>query len=117
MSSELYVSTILDSVKLSLGIPVDHEEFDQILATHINSVFAKLNQMGVGSNETFYIEDGAEEWDDFEYSGDINLVRSYMYLAVRLLFDPPTASLLTSMEKMIEEYEWRLSIIGSSNEN
>lgn len=115
---ELYVSNILESVKLSLGIPADHEEFDQILAIHINSVFSKLYQLGVGpDDQAFYIEDGSEDWDDFEYNEDINLVRSYMYLCVRLLFDPPTASLLTSLEKLKDEYEWRLNVAGMADEN
>lgn len=104
------IDSILTSVKKNLNIAEDVTAFDPDIILHINSTFAKLNQMGVGPEETFMIEDASEEWDEFSTNLDINMVRSYMYLEVRMLFDPPTASVLTSLEKKIAEYEWRLNV-------
>ena len=112
MSKVALIPSILTSVKKNLGIPKEITAFDPDIILHINSVFAKLSQLGVGPSETFMIEDDYAEWDDFDTNADLNLVRSYMFLEVRMLFDPPTASVLTSMEKKIAEYEWRLNVAG-----
>lgn len=105
----LYES-ILTSVKKNLNIAENVTAFDPDILLHINSTFAKLNQLGVGPSETFFIEDADATWSDFSTKNDLNMVRSYIYLEVRLLFDPPTASVLTSLEKKIAEYEWRLNV-------
>ena len=110
MASNPLIPSILTSVKKSLNIPEEVTVFDPDIIMHINSVFAKLNQLGVGPSETFMIEDDEAEWSDFYTNLDINTVRSYMYLEVRLLFDPPTASMLTSFEKARDEMVWRLNV-------
>lgn len=104
------IGSILTSVKKNCNIPEDVTVFDPDIIMHINSTFAQLNQMGVGPKETFMIEDDSAQWDDFSTNLDINMVRSYMYLEVRLLFDPPTASVLSSLEKKRDEYAWRLNV-------
>lgn len=104
--------SILTSVKAALGMTEDYRPFDSQIIMHINSVFSILQQLGVGPDEGFSIEDESTEW--CEYTSELeklNLVRSYMYLKVRLLFDPPTNSfLVSSFEKQISEYEWRLNV-------
>lgn len=106
--------SILTSVKKALGIPEDHEEFDQDVILHINSTFSKLFQMGVGPRDAAYQITGKNElWPDFTDKVDLNMVRSFMYIEVRLMFDPPTASLLTSLQERQKEYEWRLTVAGS----
>lgn len=120
-SGPLYES-ILNSVKKNLGIMEDVTAFDPDLVLLINSTFAKLHQMGVGPEETFEIEDSSNTWDEFYTNKDIALVKGYIYMEVRLIFDPPTASVLTSLEKKIAEYEWRLNVaddepIFRSNQN
>ena len=107
--------SILSSVKKTLGIPEDHEEFDQDIKLHINSTFAKLYQMGVGPRDTvYYIEDKNNQWTEFiQDKKNLEMVRSFMYIEVRLMFDPPTASLLTSLQERQKEYEWRLTVAGS----
>ena len=107
-----YTSSILTSVKKSLGIMENVTAFDPDIVMHINSVFAKLNQLGVGPEETFVIESKDETWDQFSTDLDLNMVRTYVYMEVRLIFDPPTASVLNSLEKKIAEYEWRLNVAG-----
>lgn len=106
------IDSILTSVKKNLNIPEEITVYDPDIAMHINSCFAKLNQMGVGPKETFMIEDKTSEWDDFTTNQDLAMVKSYIYLEVRLMFDPPTASVLSSLEKKISELEWRLNVAG-----
>lgn len=104
--------SILNSTKKILGVPEDYCAFDLDIITHINSVFSTLTQLGIGPLEGFMIEDDRSEWpdfigDDLEYSA----VKSYVFLRVRLLFDPPSTSyLITAVEKQIQELEWRLNV-------
>lgn len=106
------MDNILSSIKKLLGIPTDETAFDSDIIMHINSVFVILNQLGVGPSDGFTISDDYALWSDFIPDGqNLELVKSYMYMKVRLLFDPPTSSsVLTSMEKTISEFEWRLNV-------
>jgi hypothetical protein len=83
--------SILDSTKKILNLASDYTVFDQDIILHINSVFSTLNQLGVGPVAGFMIEDNTPVWSDF-LEGDLRLnnVKTYMYLRVRMLFDPPT---------------------------
>ena len=105
--------SILNSTKKILGIAEDYTVFDLDIITHINTAFSTLAQLGVGPSAGFMIDDAAEEWDEF--FGEIpdfqyNSVKSYVFLKVRQLFDPPqTSYLITATEKQIEELEWRLN--------
>lgn len=113
------MKSILGSVrKLIGGIETDGGEgpFDNDLILHINSVFNIINQLGVGPKKPFSITDETETWDDFWGDSEvINLVESYMYLKVRLLFDPPsTGALHEAMENQIKEFEWRLQVAGDT---
>ena len=87
------MDSILTSVKKKLGIQEDYTHFDEDIIMDINSTFLILNQLGVGPEEPFTIEDDVAEWSDFIDNGKIDLVRSYVYLRVRLLFDPPALPL------------------------
>lgn len=105
------MDSILTTIKKTLGIDEKDKSFDLDLIVHINSVFMVLNQLGVGPEEGFYIEDEYATWDEFIDEGRLNLVKSYMYLKVRLLFDPPVnSSLIESINRMINEFEWRLNV-------
>ena len=105
-------ASILKSVKKVLMVPDDYTAFDGDILMHINSVFSTLNQLGVGPPEGFMIEGDTEEWDTFLLDDmRLNNVKTYMYLRVRLLFDPPaTGFLRDSMEKQIEQLEWRINV-------
>lgn len=104
--------SILKSTKKILGIAPEVEVFDLDVLTHINSTFFTLNQLGVGPIEGFMIEDDTALWSEY-LMGDTNLnaVRTYMFLQVRLLFDPPVSSYaLAALEKQILEHQWRLNV-------
>lgn len=106
------MESILLSIKKLLGIEEDYKHFDVDIIMHINSVFMILTQLGVGPSEGFQIKDELASWNDF-ISDTIKLesVKSYMYLKVKLLFDPPSSSsIIDSMNRMISEFEWRLNV-------
>ena len=105
-------TSILTSIKKMLGVAEDYTEFDEDIITHINSVFLNLTQLGVGPEEGFMIEDDTAAWEDFiDDSIKLQAVKTYMYLKVKLLFDPPLSSSVTeSFKRMIAELEWRLNV-------
>ena len=105
--------SILNSVKKALGIDPVYTVFDPDLVMHINSVFSVLHQIGIGPDNQFYIEtSGSETWSDFlSGSNTLNMVESYMYIKVRLLFDPPAnTSVLQALKETAAEYEWRMNV-------
>lgn len=110
------MDSILTSIKKLLGITEDYENFDADIIMHINSVFMTLRQIGVGPEEGFFIEDKSATWTDF--MGDetkIESVKTYMYMKVRLLFDPPLSStVIECMNRSISEFEWRLILESES---
>ena len=105
-------TSILTSIKKLLGVAEDYTEFDEDIITHINSVFLNLTQLGVGPEEGFMIEDDTAVWEDFiDDSIRLQAVKTYIYLKVKLLFDPPLSSSVTeSFTRMIAELEWRLNV-------
>lgn len=104
--------SILDSVKKALGIAPEYDAFDSDLILHTNSIFAVLNQIGVGPEDGFMIEDNKATWVDFigPYK-HLNHVKTYVYIRVRLLFDPPQSShAATSLKEQADELEWRMNV-------
>lgn len=112
------MESILTSIKKMLGITEGYEHFDNDLIMHINSVFLILKQLGVGPPEGFVINDKSAEWMDFiSDEVKISLVKSYMFLKVKLIFDPPLSSaVLECYKKQIEEYEWRLNVDSENDD-
>lgn len=108
--------SILTSIKKLLGVPEDYEHFDQDIIMHINSVFMILNQLGVGPTEGFTITDKTAVWRDFiSDNKKFESVKTYMYMKVRLLFDPPLSSaVMECINKVISELEWRLNVAAES---
>ena len=106
------MDSILTSIKKLLGITEEYEHFDQDIIMHINSVFMILTQMGVGPEEGFTISDSTTTWNEFTNDDKkIEAVKSYVYLKVRLLFDPPaSSSVMEAINRSISEFEWRLNI-------
>lgn len=106
------MESILTSIKKMLGITEEYTHFDQDIIMHINSVFMILTQLGVGPSEGFSIQDAYAVWTDFiQDTTKLESVKSYVYMKVKLLFDPPLSSAVTeSMNRMISEFEWRLNV-------
>ena len=103
------MESILTSIKKLLGITEEYTHFDTDLIIHINSVFFVLKDLGVGPSKGFRIKDKESKWTDFlSEDDDLEAVKTYIYLKVKLLFDPPVGSALESMNRVISEFEWRL---------
>lgn len=103
------MESILSSVKKSLGIAPDYAAFDPEIIMHINSTFMILNQLGIGPAKPFRIDSAIPVWEDFLPLGDMDAVRSYVFLRVKLLFDPPqNGSVQQAYDAVSKELEWRL---------
>ena len=108
------MESILTSIKKLLGITEECTDFDPDIIMHINTVLATLNQLNVGAEAGFAISDSSAAWEDF-MGGDtrLNLVKSYVHLKVRLLFDPPLqSSVMEATNNTIKELEWRILIVA-----
>lgn len=107
------MDSILTSIKKLLGITEEYTHFDTDLIIHINTVFSILNHLGVGPAESFSITSKAGKWSDFiSDNTKIESVKSYVYMKVKLIFDPPlSSSVVTSMNQLISEMEWRLQVV------
>lgn len=104
--------SILTSVKKILGMSEDYSPFDMDVLMHVNTAFSTLNQIGVGPENGFFIEDATSTWEDFLGTDSrLNTAKSYICLSVRLIFDPPTTSYaIESMNRQLDEFIWRLSV-------
>lgn len=111
--------SILNSVKKMLGITEEYTHFDADIIMHINSVFSILAQLGVGPDEGFAIEDETTSWSEFvpEETGSLLLssVRTYMFMKVKMMFDPPlSSSVAEAYNRQISELEWRLNVAAET---
>lgn len=111
--------SILTSMKKMLGPTIEsYNIFDADLIININSVFSTLFQLGVGpQDEPFTISDNSATWSDFiPDSAKMNsMVKSYMYLRLKLLFDPPSSGfVLDSYKAQIAEFEWRANVLAET---
>ena len=100
-----------------LGIDALCDQFDTDIIIHINSALMVLNQLGVGPSEGFAITSNSETWNDFLKGNQmIESVKTYVFLKVRLVFDPPQASsLIEAINRQINELEWRLNVAVDPN--
>lgn len=105
-------TSVLTSTKKVLGLDKNYTAFDLDVITHINSAFSVLCQLGIGPAVGFSIEDSYTDWDEFiDNETILNMVKPYVYLKVRMAFDPPTTSfVIDAMNKQIAELEGRLSL-------
>ena len=104
--------SILTSINKMLGIEENYNIFDTDIIIHINTIFMTLNQLGVGPSSGFKIEDDSAIWSEYiDEDSDLEAVKTYIYLKVKLLFDPPlSSSVIEVMKQSIAELEWRLSV-------
>lgn len=112
------MESILISTKKILGIPETVTYFDNDLVMHINTVLGILTQLGVGPEEGFSISNSNTSWNEF-ISDDTSLemVKSYVGLKVRMIFDPPVSSAVAeAINRNISELEWRI-LVNTEKEN
>lgn len=106
------MDSILDSIKKLLGPTETYTYFDPDIILHINTVFAVLNQLGVGPQNGFMITGSSETWSDYLSDAKLlELVKTYVYLKVKLIFDPPLgSSAMDAVKSLIDEMEWRIIV-------
>ncbi len=113
------MDSILDSIKKMLGIDPTYTEFDSELILLINTVLSTLNQVAIESKDGFTLNDATKTWDDwFDIPIDMEMIKTYVYLRVKLLFDPPqSSSVMKSYEETKTELEWRIRTAMELHEN
>lgn len=105
--------SILNSIKKLLGISATCTDFDTDIILHINTVFMILNQLGVGPEKGFSIKDNQQVWSEFLINGETDLesIKTYVHLRVKLLFDPPlNSAIIDAIKESIRELEWRINV-------
>jgi hypothetical protein len=111
-------TSILISTKKILGLDPSYTAFDLDVITFINAAFSSLTQLGVGPVGGFEIEDYTSKWEDYPVSLPmLSMVKTYVYLRVRIAFDPPSTSYaIDALNKQIAEHEWRLNVYREETE-
>lgn len=104
--------SILNSIKKLLGIEKDYTHFDTDIIIHINSAISTLSQIDAGLSKGFSITGNTETWKELiGERGDMEFIKSYIYLKVRLVFDPPSSSaVIDAIKQQISELEWRIQV-------
>lgn len=109
--------SILVSIKKLLGITEDDPNFDTDIIMHINTSLSVLHQLGIGPKNGFSISDSSSVWSEFISEDRFNSVKTYIFMTVKLIFDPPSqGSALETMKEYKKELEWRLKVAGETNE-
>lgn len=107
------MESILNSIKQLLGPSASDPHFDPDIIMHINTVFASLTEFGVGPEDGFVITGADEKWSDFITLApkQFSMIKTYMYLRVKKLFDPPQNSvLMNAIDQEIAQLEWRITV-------
>ena len=111
------LDSILISIKKLHGISANDTSFDPDMIIHINSALMALSQLGVGPSRGYYIQDESSLWSDY-ISDDIiaEAVKSFVYVKVRLVFDPPSSpTVKEALKNAVDEYTWRITQWADNN--
>lgn len=111
--------SILATIKKLLGLEADYTPFDQDIIVLINGSFMTLHQLGIGPSDGFSIRDYSSKWSDF-VTNQVNLhgVQEYVYMKVRMVFDPPGNSfVMEALKQQCQELEWRMNVQAESVED
>lgn len=112
-------SSILMSIKKLLNVDESDDAFDTDIGMLINNEFMTLHQLGIGPAGGFSITDADTSWTDFSQDKTLlETVKTYVYMKVRMIFDPPASSVVAeAFNSQIRELEWRLNIQAERNQN
>lgn len=106
------VESILTSIKKLLGLEEEYTHFDTDIIMYINTALMRVNQLGIGPTTGFKITDKTAVWSDLiDETIELEGVKTYVYLKVRLVFDPPQMGyLVDAIKEQIKELEWTLNV-------
>lgn len=103
---------ILQDVKSVLDFASEEDTgFDSRLIMELDGVIGELSQL-VRLNKSFAMGDDSK-WDQLLDNPDpqmLRLIKQYVYLNIRIKFDPPTGSVLSSLEKSLQSTAHRIII-------
>lgn len=102
---------VLTDVKKYIGFDEEYKAFDPDIVLQVNSALSVLKQIGVDITGSLSL-DGVEDWSDILGKHvDIEMIKNYIYLKTKLIFDPPlNGSIMESIKEQIKEYEWRINL-------
>jgi hypothetical protein len=101
--------SILGSTKKGLGLAEVYEAFDPEITVFINMALGALSQIGVDCGNVI-VSDFVAEWSSVADGVLLGLVRPYVLLKVKSLFDPsanPTIS--AAIDSALTELTWRIT--------
>lgn len=103
-------TNVLDDIKKMCGIEESTTEFDVDILSQTNSAFFVLYQLGVGLIDPITITE-TTTWDEIETTAPKQVIRDYVSLKVKRIFDPPSSSFVgEAMKERLAELEFRLNI-------
>lgn len=110
------MDSILNSIKKLIGFDETYTPFDPDIIFNINSSFSNLHQVGVGPENGFLIEDDTSVWTDFlGESRKLEMVKMYVYIEAKLIFDPPSSTAaIEAMKRKSDECFFRAQVAVES---
>ena len=110
------MESILTSIKEMLGMGANYDHFDHQLVAHINTALTLLTGLGVGPSEGYLIRNKEDKWTDFvPENPKLESIKTYVYLNVKMLFDPPvSAAAIDAIERSIKKLEWLINVTADS---
>ena len=109
------MDSILDTIKKMLGYDVTADpQFDPTILVLINSAFSELSEIGVLSDSSYRVTSRVNTWSEaFGGRTDVDMIQTFVYLYVRIIFDPPSSSfVLNALNEEKKRIEWRISVKG-----
>ena len=108
------IPSVFESVKERIGgTEIYSDAFDNDILASINGAFATLHQLGIDDKQgnPIRITNSDQTWDEFFDTQKFGWIKDYVYLKVRLIFDPPSnSSVLSSMQSQLDEMTWRIEV-------
>ena len=110
--------SIIVTIKKMLGLDDAYTPFDTDVIVLINAAFMTLCQMGIGPREGYEVSDYDQTWDEFLTNKVmLGAVKTWVYLQVKMGFDPPTNSfVMDAMKQQSEQILFRLNVQAESVE-
>lgn len=109
---EVLMSKILDDVKSTLDFASEEDSgFDSRLLLEIDGIVGTLSQLTKVYPDCDITKD--TEWSQLLKESDkhlLRLVKQYIFLSIRVVFDPPAGSVLTTLTTSINNTAHRIII-------
>lgn len=106
------MSKILDDVKTTLDFASEEDTgFDSRLLLEIDGALGTLSQLTNVHHEVEVTKETT--WDQLLHSSDkhlLRLVKQFIYISVRIVFDPPVGSVLTTLTTSLNNLSHRIII-------